>query len=738
MAKYPDSPHSYPSTLGKYPGTLHKYPGTAAVYPPGDDSGGLVELTTVALDAFGDTAVNTAMLRCCNPVTDIATGIQYLGFHTQPVPKLALAKRTYSGGVWGALTVDTSAVGTTASDQHNFFSLATDAASRLHLAGDMHGAAMRYDRLVSGDINFSAYETPPIVSGSTLESSVTYPTFIRLADGDLLMFFRDGGAGDGTLVMYRWDSTGATWSTVHTTLVDGEGAESFYPWQIRYNLATGKLHIGGCWRVSADLNTNHDVIYFYLLESEDFANAYKVSGAAQTLPVTRANADKAKTIAVQTGLLNTGGTGWKADDTPILSYFRDPGDGFSQLYVAHRVAGAWVENAVPGDQRANCLPFTLAETTGDWPLSVFSSPSLLVDGNRTIIVGTYTTLGTGVWAWVCEDSSLEEWQPYSIHTTDVQEWACVADLPQWDTNGELYCLHQKAARPTAADIGAQTLSILRWRPQAAAFTYEAPTTLWDPTTVSGCIGYLAARVGGATVYGAAGDSDQYKCNDLLDARTSTTLFVQATNSDAPSFDHDFFDHAGLGTGEHRPGVRFTASTVDFMLCTDATILTALTGVNVPFYLVMVVQLATAAANQRFGSIGTSTDITRYIDWGTDASGNVSFGRRVAGGAETRFVGTSALAISTDYIIEYVFDGSVGSVTVNGVAQTVSGGASTLAMAFAGTLTPTHLSAGCRRRAANELFSDYTLGAQFMGTTIPNSTVRSTIRAALAAEYGITL
>lgn len=695
----------------------------------------LVQLTTIAADAYGDTAVNTAMLRCCNPVSDLANNILYGAYHTQSPTRTTLFKVPLTSGALGTPVVDISGDATTANDQHNFFSLAVDGSSRLHLSGDMHGVPMQYTRLASGDINWTAWDAVPTTPGSTLESLVTYPTFsVQLPNGDLLRFFRDGGSGDGTLVMERFADASATWSTLHATLVDGEGAESFYPLQIRYNAATGKLHIGGCWRRTTDLFTNHDVIYFYLLESEDFANAYQADGSAQTLPVTRGNADNAASIAENTGLLNTGGTGWNESDDPILSYFRDPGDGFSQLHVSYWNGAAWVENPVPGDNRANPIPFSLVGVAGDWALSVFSSPSILVKAGRTIIVGTYTGLGSGIWAWVCEEPTLSEWQPHQIHATDVQEWACVADLPQWETNGELYALHQKAVRPAAAPIGAQTLSVLRWRPQVAPYTYVAPTAYWDPATVSGSIGYVAARVGGASVFGTVG-SDQTKCNDLYDARDSSALFVQATNSDAASYDYDLFDHGALGTGEHRAGVLFTAANSDFMLATDATTLTALTGVNVPLILCMVIQLTTAAVagGQRFGSIGTSTDTTRYIEWGTDASGNPLFGRRVAGAAVVQYVGSvGALANAGKYVITCVFDGTNGYMRVNGVQQGAA-----VNMAFAGTLTPTHLSMGCRRRAGNELFSGFSKGAMFIGTTIPSTPNIAAMENALAAEYGIT-
>lgn len=689
----------------------------------------LIELSTIAAaDGYGDTHVNSAILRCSGPITDLAAGSQYVAWHKQSPRTLKIAKRTYSSGAWGSWSIDTSAITpTTATDAHNFFSLMVDGSGRLHISGDMHGVAMNYAMLTGGSIHVSAWASVPIASGSTYETSVTYPAFVPLPNGDLLLFFRDGASGDGSLVMYRWTNASATWSVVHSTLVDGETIRSFYPNQIRFDPVLGRLHIGGCWRETTSLNTNHDIFYFYLELSNNFATAKKVDGSAQTLPVTQANAGYAMTIATGSGLVNTGGTAWFSDGRPILASFRDPGDGFTQLFLLYWDGSAWVHRWVPGlTRQQQNVPFSIVGLIDTWDWSAMSSPHLLHRNGRTIITLRADAYGTGVWAWISEDSTLQEWTLKQLDSTDVGEWTGSEDITQWQSNGEIYLYHQKAVRPGATAIGAQDVRVLRWRPQSDAYTYTAPAALWDPNTISGCIYYVATRVGGAQVHGTV-DSNRTRCIGLLDARDSSTLFVQDTLlTDDPEFIYNQF-----GSGLTRGGVVFVGANSDRLLCTRSSVLTALTGINVPFILVGVFQ-PTSLSNQRYGSIGVTSDTTRYLDWGIDASGKPTMGRRVGGASEKRYTGSTALTAGTAYVISYIFDGTNGYIRVNGVQQGAA-----IDQTFTGTLTPTHVSKGQRKRAGYELPGSFAQGNEFVGTTIPSLSNIQAIENNLASEAGIT-
>lgn len=699
--------------------------------PPSPPVEELIELSTVAaVDGYGDTHVNSAILRCSGPITDLAANVQYVAWHKQSPKTLKLAKRSYSSGAWGSWSVDTSAITpTTANDAHNFFSLGLDGSGRLHIAGDMHGVEMNYARLTGGGIHVSAWSSVPIAAGSSLEDLVTYPAFVPLPNGDLLMFFRDGGSGDGSLVMYRWDNAGATWTIVHNTLVDGETIRSFYPNQIRFDPVMGRLHIGGCWRETPSINTNHDIFYFYLELSDNFATAKKVDGSAQTLPVTQANAGYAMTIATGNGLVNTGGTAWFVDGRPILASFRDPGDGFTQLFLLYWDGAAWVHRWVPGIARLQqTIPFSVAGLIDTWIYSALSSPHLLHRNGRTIITFRADAYGTGVWAWICEEPTLQEWTLKQIDSTDIGEWTGSEDISQWQTNGEIYLYHQKAQRPQVDGtvIGAQDVRVLRWRPQSATYSYTAPDAPWDPDDVAGCVYFGNARKEGAKVHGTV-DASRTRCNELFDARDQSSIFIQNTNSDAPEFLWNAFPGATLG---HQGGVKFVAATLDKLQTTDATLLAALDGTNQPFTIEWAGRLDALAADSCLWSAGSSS--THYLFCTVLSTGAVRVERRSGAGAAVNVTSAAGLVTAgTDMVLTVRSDGAYVSVWLNGLVIIAP-----TPFATSGSMTLALIAICSRYKGASDQWASATCGSFCIYDNAVSMADRRLAGSELGAERGI--
>lgn len=694
----------------------------------------LIELLELAADGFAESITNVSILRGSNPVTDPATGVQYFAYHADKPPSIIngdLALGTISPA--GVVAVDNSGVSTLASDSHNFISMMIDGDGDLLLSGDMHGVAMNWARLTGGSIDFTAWATPPIEAGATDEASVTYPLFIPLANGDVLFFFRDGASGQANLVLKKWDHTAHTLTTVIAVVVNGEATESFYPHVPYWDETRGRLHCGGCWRVNTNLNTNHDQIHFWLESSDgwDTATAKQADGSAQTVPITRANAAYAAVIAQNTGLTNVGSITIGSDGHPRLWSFRDPGNGIMQLFALRYDGAAWQDQWIPDDtQLQSGVPFTYVGVTTGADHTAFSSPRALCDGttDRTVILMVSDTEGDGVWALICERADLTQWTWRQLDATDVGFWFGAEDWHQWRANGVIDTLHQRAAYPEETDIGPigpQTLSRLRFRPKSAAYAYTPPAALFDPDDYAGCIAYIAPRVGGVKVYGHGEAADVVKCNGLLDARDGTALFVQATNSDAPSLVWDRF-------GKRKGGVLFTAANADFMLCTDATFLAALGGVNTPFICTFAFETTTVVTTgMRIWSAGLDTN--DYLSFGTTATNKFPVLERNVNGTVKQWVGDEALADSTEYVITAVFDGSTGYMRVNQVQQTAAAD-----LAFVASASYTHSSLGCRRRVTNDLHASGYLGPMRFGTTIPSAGDIEAIEDALAAEYGITL
>lgn len=705
----------------------------------------LIETLTIATSAaYAEGHTNVSMIG--QPLaTNPATGDQFGVYHADNSPstesgRLAIFKITPANVV----TVDTSSVSTNAQDSHNFFSMVVDGDGDLLLSGDMHGVPMNWQRLTGASIDFTGWATPPIEASATDEGSVTYPYFIKLASGDVLLFFRDGASGDGKLVLKKWTKATNTLAIV-AVIVDGNvDGKSFYPHIPYFDEARGRIHCGGCWRDSPSINTNHDQIHFWLETTDNWATctAKKADGSSQTLPVTVANAAYAEVTGTNIGLMNVGSITIGSDGHPRMFTYQDPGDGFTQIVLRRYTGSGWVKSFIPEEvQLQNGIPFSFVGVSGGTERQL-SAPRALCDGvtDRTIIVHQSQTEGPGPRAWISERADCTQWVPLALDPTlDLgNSWFCAEDYYQWRTNGEIHALVQKSQLKnygTEPDIGPQTLYRLRFRPKSTPYTYTAPAALWDPSAYTGCVAYCAPRGGikssgalnGIKVLGGGNPATINNVTELLDARDGSALFDQATSTARPTLTWNYF-------GTRKGGIRFDVASLDWLQSTASGILTPYNGVNAPLLMFFVVRFVTVAANQRVWSMGdTAGASAKYMELGTDATGRALFGRRVAGAAvvQAGIDATNPLTVDTDYVITAGFDGTNGWIRANGVQQ-----GTTKNMQFATAGTWTHQTFGNRRRVStNDLPGDHWQGAAVQygaGTAWDNI---AAIELAIAAEHG---
>ncbi|MCH8979556.1 MAG: BNR repeat-containing protein, partial [Armatimonadetes bacterium] len=179
---------------------------------------------------------------------------QYVAFY-DPDGYMVLAKRSLSSTDWE--TNRTPHKGNVA-DAHNGISIAVDGQGYLHVAWDHHGHPLNYATAVEpGSLSLGERRT---MTGS-VERSVTYPQFFNLPEGRLLFFYRDGGSGNGNLVLNRYDPITRQWRQLHANLIDGEGERNAY-WQAHVGIS-GRVYVSWVWRETGDVATNHDLCYAY-------------------------------------------------------------------------------------------------------------------------------------------------------------------------------------------------------------------------------------------------------------------------------------------------------------------------------------------------------------------------------------------------------------------------------------------------------------------------------------------
>ena len=131
-----------------------------------------------------------------------------------------------------------------------------DGGGYIHVAFDHHDNKLNYCRSVRpGSLILN--EPEPMIGLD--EDLVTYPSFYRLPNGDLLFAYRSGSSGRGNLVMNYYSISESEWRRVHDVLIDGEDERSAY-WQM-YVDGNGTIHLSWVWRETWDVASNHDLCY---------------------------------------------------------------------------------------------------------------------------------------------------------------------------------------------------------------------------------------------------------------------------------------------------------------------------------------------------------------------------------------------------------------------------------------------------------------------------------------------
>jgi hypothetical protein len=654
----------------------------------------LLEVSLVAAGgSFGDSIANMAGFQLDSLTTDIANRVVYSVRQTQ-TKKIVISKCALDANyaLTGSWTQDQSDIlVTNVDDSHNCISQVVDASGRLHVSGDMHGVEMNYWRAAApGDTHIEDWFSVPIVAGEiALETSDTYPAFVRLVLGNLLWFFRSGASGGGDLVMRYWSDAANggsdSWVTLFANLIDGvSSGVSAYPCRFAYK--NGKLGVAWVWRNTPALNTNHDLCYMYALES----------GSVQTIPATQANAGYVEVIPVNTGLENVGGLEFDDAGNPVIAVNTDPGDGFTQTKLWYWDGAAWVTRWIPG----NLQPYSYVDSSSAQPTFLMSPiVQLMCRGGRMFGLTRYECANNnGACVVVCEEPTYSNWTLYQLDSVDLRDWEANIDMVRFRHDGEIWAPLQRCAQP-ANPIGAQDLRVLRWRPPSS-IPYVAPTAPWDPNAIPDCIDYINARVGAVRARGSTGSSRtrHLAWRNIL---TGAERYVQESNSDAP----EYIWNAVNG----RAATRFTASTLDYQLTSDSALFTQLNVVNGPASFVYVVQPLTLALNATFWGFGGSASHLFYLSCGGTNASAIAWGRRTGGSLMLLESAAGVLTANQWLCISGRSDGlGNAKLRVNKVEV-----ASRSDWLTAGALAVNTGSLGCRRTTGNSLYNHHDAGARVL-------------------------
>ncbi|MCA5003829.1 BNR repeat-containing protein [Sphingobacterium bovistauri] len=220
-------------------------------------------------------------------------------------------------------------------DAHNVISMMLDGDDYLHIAFDHHNSKLRYIKSIRAESLEFTSELPML---GQQEKVVTYPEFFKLLNGDILFMYRDGGSGNGNLVINKYDRAKGTWIRLHQNLIDGERKRNAY-WQA-YVDNKGRIHISWVWRESPNVASNHDMAYAY---SEDGGISWKKStGETYILPIKASTAEYVVRIPENSDLINQTSMSADKDGNPfIVSYWKSQYAERPQYKMVYLNSGRW-------------------------------------------------------------------------------------------------------------------------------------------------------------------------------------------------------------------------------------------------------------------------------------------------------------------------------------------------------------------------------------------------------------
>lgn len=405
-------------------------------------------------EGWSNNSVNTVSFRK-NSLTSFRD-TQFIAFYDQQ-QFVVLAKRSINDTSW--IVKKTPYQGRIA-DAHNAISIAVDGEGYLHMAWDHHNNALRYVKSKApGSLELT--EKMPMIG--TVENKVSYPEFYSLPNGDLLFFYRDGGSGNGNLVINKYAVAEKKWSRLHSNLIDGENKRNAY-WQACTD-KDGVIHISWVWRESPDVASNHDMCY---ARSKDGGLTWeKSTGEKYNLPITAGSAEYAIRIPQKSELINQTSMTTDEKGAPfIASYWRNEGSTVPVYHVIYLDKKGWQSSTL----NTRTTAFSLSGM-GSKRIPI-ARPQILVKGsgkNASVwLVFRDEERGSKVSLASISKIKSGKWNVMDLTQTSVGSWEPSFDNVQWMKNKTLHLFVQNVEQVDGegkAEMPPQMVSVLEWKPK---------------------------------------------------------------------------------------------------------------------------------------------------------------------------------------------------------------------------------------------------------------------------------
>jgi hypothetical protein len=347
-------------------------------------------------------------------------------------------------------------------DAHNVISIMIDGDGYLHMAWNHHNNPLHY---VKSKTPGSLELTNELSMTGKQENKLSYPEFYRMPDGNLIFFYRDGGSGNGSLVMNQYNIKTKTWTQLHNSLIDGQGQRNAY-WQV-YVDTKGTIHISWVWRETPDVASNHDLCY---TRSTDGGRTWqKSSGELYTLPITAANAEYAFRIPQKSELINQTSMFADEDGHPyIATYWREEGSSIPRYHLVYKTNEGWKKEELEFRK----TPFSLSGAgTKRIPIS---RPQIIAwktkNNLSAVLIFRDEERGSKISAAINKNIGADKWKVVDLTATSVGSWEPTYDTELWQRKKIMHLFVQNVEQADAegqAKIGPQMIKVLEWNPKKA-------------------------------------------------------------------------------------------------------------------------------------------------------------------------------------------------------------------------------------------------------------------------------
>ena len=339
-------------------------------------------------------------------------------------------------------------------DAHNVIGIMIDGDGYLHMSWDHHNNPLNYCKSVEP---YSLKMTEKQSMTGDKEQVVSYPEFFRFSNGDLLFAYRDGGSGNGNLVLNRYCTETKLWKRLQTNLIDGEGKRNAY-WQIHIDI-NDHILVSWVWRDTPDVATNHDMSF--ARSCDGGITWINSKGEPYQLPINKNNAEVIYPIPQNSNLINQ--TSMTSDDKGnvyIATYYRDTNDSCTNFHLIYSDNNIWKQS-------------TITRRSVDFNLSGIGSRSIPISRPQVVVSVSEEKMVLHVIYRdeeqdnkVCISSATVadmNWKVQTVSLTGVGRWEPSFDTELWKNRKQLHLFLQHVGQgqaETADDLKPQMVGVL--------------------------------------------------------------------------------------------------------------------------------------------------------------------------------------------------------------------------------------------------------------------------------------